>query len=179
MVTKNDLLKLREKMRKRRPLFRRNEAATRKLLSRTGWRRPVGFHSKMRQYHKGKGARVNIGFKVPSEVRGLHNSGKEFLYVTNLTELANADSSKHILIISAQIGMKKKLVIVQEAVKRKIEIQNLDPEQFQKKVQEDIKSRKEKHKTNKARKEKKVKKEKKTKASKKDIATEVKDDKSQ
>lgn len=184
MATK-EMLKLREKMKKRKPSFRRNEANKRFHLSRTGWRRPVGFHSKQRQYHKGKAVRVNIGYRVPIEVRGLHSSGKEFLYISNVADLEKADAGKHILIISAQIGTKKKIAIIAEANKRKLEVHNLEADKFEEKVKGDLAARKERRKVLKAKKSKKAKKEaekkeKKAKATeKKSSEKEIKDDKSE
>ena len=60
----------------RRPAFKRQEWFRYSKLGES-WRRPKGIHSKMKRNLKRRPPVVDIGFRGPAEVRGLHPSGFE------------------------------------------------------------------------------------------------------
>jgi len=160
-----------KKLRQRVPKFRRQEAHTRKRLSKSGWRSPRGAQSKLRRYHKSKGALVRVGYRIPRIYRNLIH-GKEPIRVENVSMLKGLDKEKYIVIVSAKVGMKKKLDVVKEAVKLGLEIQNVDVKKYEAVVTKKLDTRKANRKARKAKKEKKAKKarEKEEKAKAKELA---------
>ncbi len=155
MADVKKLLKHRAEAKKRKPTFNRTEYHKRGRLQKSGWRRPTGFHSKLRQYHKSKGKRVRIGYKMPEEVRGLHKSGKQFVYVTNLNDLKSVDKQSQLVVISHTLGQRKTIELINQAKKIGIEIYNFDAEVYLKKVEKRITDRKEEKKKRVERREKK------------------------
>ncbi|MEM4714197.1 MAG: 50S ribosomal protein L32e, partial [Candidatus Nanoarchaeia archaeon] len=144
------LLTIREKIRKIRPKFLRQDYHHRLKVQDEFWRAPKGRHSKMRQKKRGKRAIVSVGWRSPAIVRGLHRSGLEFLKITNIQDLGKYDPKKHIAILSSKIGEKKRYAIAKLALEKNIKFANFKPEEFIKKVdsrrkkQEDKKENKEK-----------------------------------
>lgn len=160
-----------KKLRQRVPKFRRQEAHTRKRLTKSGWRAPRGAQSKLRRYHKSKGALVRVGYRIPRIYRGLIH-GKEPIRVENVSMLKGLDKDKYIVVVSAKVGMKKKLDVVKEAVKLGLEIQNIDVKKYEAFVAKKLATRKANRKARKAKKQKKAKKarEKEEKAKAKELA---------
>ena len=112
-------------IRKKKPKFRRQEYHKRKRLQKVKWRRPKGFHSKLRVFHKSKGKRVKVGYGSPKKFRGLHISGKEIVLVHTLTELKSLKKETQIAVLSRVLGTKKRLVILNEAKKLGIVFDNI------------------------------------------------------
>ena len=154
-------------LRKKVPKFRRQEAHRRKRLTKSGWRAPRGAQSKLRRYHKSKGALVRVGYRLPKVLRGLHKSGKEPISVATISELENLDKAKQIIIISANVGMRKRVEIVKQAIKLGLEIQNIDAKTYEASVKKKLDARQAKRKSRKAKKVKKAKKAEKKKEGKK------------
>ena len=61
------------KIRTKKPGFERQESWRYKRLK-PNWRRPKGIDNKMRRKIKGWPATVNVGYRGPKVVRGLHPS---------------------------------------------------------------------------------------------------------
>jgi large subunit ribosomal protein L32e len=89
------------------PEFRRPLAGTIKRIKES-WRRPRGFHSKVRQKEKSKLKMPDIGYRQPKEVRGLHPSGFKEVLARNLKDLERVDPSKESVRIEATVGKKKR-----------------------------------------------------------------------
>lgn len=106
------------------PEFRRHEWWRYKKLSRTGWRRPMGLHSKQRQHLKYRKSEPSAGFRGPVAARGLHPSGFEEVLVFNAGQLAGLDPARQAARIGGSVGSKKREVIEAEAAKRKIRVLN-------------------------------------------------------
>jgi ribosomal protein L32E len=87
------------------------------------YRRPTGRHNKARQKWKSRGFMVQIGYKNKVETRGLIN-GKNPVLVYNLKDLNNIE--KNSVVILGNIGKKLKIEMAKEAMKKKIEIVNLN-----------------------------------------------------
>lgn len=123
--SKAKALKLRAEMKSRRPTWIRQQADQLPRLRRQKrtWRRPKGLHSKLRQKHKGR-FMPSPSYGAPRAVRGLHPSGLEERLVTNIHDLDGADAKRHALRISASIGMRKKIQIVEQAKKAGIRVLN-------------------------------------------------------
>ena len=120
---KKRLLKLREKMKRKRPKFRRREWFKHRPLGES-WRRPRGIHSKVRIKQKSKGALVEIGYRTPRAVRGLHPSGYEEVLIKNPNELTKVDVKKQAVRISSSVGKRKRQLILQKAAEMKLKVLN-------------------------------------------------------
>lgn len=117
------LLKIRKKIAQNRPKFAQFESWRLKRLK-DHWRRPRGIDNKMRQNRKGWPRSVNVGWGSPKAVRGLHPSGMEEVLVFNVGDLTIIDPETQVARIGHAVGMRKKITIVDEAVKRGIKVLN-------------------------------------------------------
>ena len=98
----------------RRPTFRRQEWFRYSKLG-EAWRRPRGIHSKMRRHLKRRTHMVDIGYRGPAAVRGLHPSGFEEVMVYNVDGLTNVDPNVQAVRIGGTVGTKKRLDIQAKA----------------------------------------------------------------
>jgi large subunit ribosomal protein L32e len=103
--------------------FKRQEYSRYKKLT-TTWRKPRGKSSKMRRYEAGKPRMPSIGYRTPKAIRFLHPSGFKDVLVKNLNELENLDPSNDAARISATVGKKKKLVLLEKAEELGIKVLN-------------------------------------------------------
>ncbi len=110
-------------MKKKMPKFRRQEAHVKARLSRTGWRKPRGVHSKMRRQRKGYNAIVKIGYRTPKLLRGRLRNGLLEVAITSPEELKNITKDQ-IALIPRTLGNKKRLAILREAKNMKASISN-------------------------------------------------------
>ena len=119
----SQLLKLRRKLKRKKPEFlRQNWFRFPKLGEK--WRRPRGRHSKLRRHFKGKGFMPDPGYGSPKEVRGLHPSGLREVRVFNVKDLEGLDPNVHAVRIAAQVGMKKRIEIMKRAQERGLRVLN-------------------------------------------------------
>lgn len=107
----------------RRPTFHRQEWFRYSKLG-EGWRRPRGIHSKMRRHLKRRLPMVDIGYRGPAAVRGLHPSGFEEVIVYNVDGLANIDPSVQAVRIGGTVGTKKRIDIQAKADELGIRVLN-------------------------------------------------------
>lgn len=160
-MNKKQLLELRKKISAKRPRFIRQDAmkVSRSRIPHV-WRRPMGIHSKQRHGFAGHPACPSVGYRGPVETRGLHKTGLEQVLISNTKELEKIDPKKHGIIISAKTGMKKRLQIITEAMKKGISMLNIkNPAEFVKAVEEKMKDRKQAKELAKKEKESKTKEE--------------------
>lgn len=130
------------------------------------WRRPKGLHSKMRLGLKGYRKSISIGFGSPRKTRNLHSSGLKLIVIKSLKELEKINTKKECIAIAKTIGLKKKVEILKQAIKKNIKVVNIkDVNKFLKDVEEKIKKTKEEK--EKLKKKKEVKKKEKEKAAEK------------
>ena len=118
-----ELLKLRKKMKSKKPIFIRQDAHKKARVG-VGWRSSRGHHSKMREHRKGHRKSISVGYKSPRLVRGLHQTGLKAILVHNKNQILNIDIKTQGIMI-ANVGLKKKVEIVVEAEKRKIHVLNV------------------------------------------------------
>jgi large subunit ribosomal protein L32e len=116
-------IKLAKKIRRRKPVFRRQEWFRYKRLEEK-WRRPRGHHSKLRLHKQYRPPHPSIGYRSPKETRGLHPSGFKEVLINNPDQLASIDPSKEAIRVSARLGGKKRALIEAEATKKRIKILN-------------------------------------------------------
>jgi len=119
-------------IRRRTPLFRRQEFSrwfnNRKKDDK--WRKPKGHHGRVKRLGYQKGASPKVGYSTPNEIRGIHPSGLAPVTVYNVKMIDSIDKEKQGMIIG-NVGIKKRIMIINEAVKRKIKILNLrKPEEY-------------------------------------------------
>ena len=107
----------------RRPAFKRQEWFRYSKLGEC-WRRPKGIHSKMKRNLKRRPPVVDIGFRGPAEVRGLHPSGFEEVLVYNVDGLENIDPKVQAVRIGGTVGTKKRIVIQERADELGIRVLN-------------------------------------------------------
>jgi len=105
------------------PKFNRQDHHMKKRVS-TSWRRPRGQLSKQRRGIKGKGDTVEVGFRSPKAVRGLHPSGFEEVRVHNVDDLTGVDGDREAVRIASSVGGRKRERIEDEAEERGIRVLN-------------------------------------------------------
>ncbi len=121
------LIKLRRRLKARKPEFRRYCWNKKLRLRDKSWRRPRGLHNKLRKRVGGKWSGripVNVGFGSPKAVRGLHPSGYEEVLVYNVKDLERVDKERQAIRIASCVGLKKRLLIEEKAKELGIKILN-------------------------------------------------------
>ena len=107
----------------RRPAFKRQEWFRYSKLG-ENWRKPKGIHSKMKRGLKRRPPMVEVGYRGPAEVRGLHPSGFEEVLVYNVEGLENIDPKKQAVRIGGTVGTKKRMAIEDRADELGIRVLN-------------------------------------------------------
>jgi len=107
----------------RRPAFKRQEWFRYARLGEK-WRKPKGIHSKMKRRLKRRQPIVDIGFRGPASVRGLHPSGFEEVLVYNVGGLEDIDPKVQAVRIGATVGTKKRVAIEDRASELGIRVLN-------------------------------------------------------
>ena len=136
-----DLLEIRKEIKERKPIFIRQDTHKRRKLS-LKWRKPKGIHSKIRHHFKGRSKMPSPGFKSPLKVKNLHSSGLKMIMVSSAKDLEGIRSEMEGVIIPKNIGIKKRLVILKKAQELKITILNLNANEYIKKIEDFINSKK-------------------------------------
>jgi large subunit ribosomal protein L32e len=121
-------LKLRKRLKRKKPPFIRQESWRYKRVSQV-WRKPDGIDSKMRSKLKGWPKLVEIGYRGPRKARNLHPSGYEEVLVRNADDLASLDPKTQAARIAHSVGMKKRAEISLRAGERHIYIVNPLPKE--------------------------------------------------
>jgi large subunit ribosomal protein L32e len=117
------LLKIRNKINRKRPDFKRQEWFRYTKLGES-WRKPKGKHSKLREQKGYRPPNVDSGFRGPRKVRYLHPSGFRDILVYNTESLKNLDPKKDAVRIARTVGMRKKIEIETEANKLGLKVLN-------------------------------------------------------
>lgn len=103
--------------------FRKQESSRYKRVSES-YRRPRGFHSKMREHRKGNLRLPEAGFRAPIETRGFHPCGLQETLVFNESMLTSLDPKLYAIRISATVSHPKKAKIADGAKKLGIKVLN-------------------------------------------------------
>lgn len=148
-----DMLALRQRIKKKKPKFVRQEIQRRKKLTEK-WRQPKGYHSKIRRKFGGKRKQPGMGYCSPKAVKGLSKQGLNLVNVSTLNIIEKMDAKKDIAIV-ARVGMKKKIELLKKLLEKKIKILNiLNAEEIIKKADEEMKKKKEEKKKREEKKKK-------------------------
>lgn len=125
MNEKARLLRLRAKLKRKKPKFLRQEWwRFDKFKNDPKWRKPKGTDSKMRMKLKGKARSPSIGWSSPRLVRGLHPSGYEDVLVHNVKELEMLDPQRQAARIAHTVGKRKRMAIIERAKELGIKVLN-------------------------------------------------------
>jgi large subunit ribosomal protein L32e len=76
------------------------------------WRKPKGKDNKMRLRIKGYPPIVEVGYRTNNEIRGRHPSGLYPVVVSSPKDIEKLDPSKHIVYIASEVGLKKRIELV-------------------------------------------------------------------
>ena len=88
------------------------------------WRRARGVTSKIRKEEAGWPAKVKVGYGTATRTRGLHPRGLQERLIYRLSELGQLDPKIHIIKISARVGERKRLLILEELRQRNFHVAN-------------------------------------------------------
>ena len=116
-----------------KPQFNRQDYHKKKRTP-TSWRRPRGGLSKQRRGVKGKGPKVEAGYRTPKAVRGLHPSGFEEVRVENPDDLEGIDGDREAARIGSTVGARKRERIEELAEEAGIRV--LNPTYVEQEVEE-------------------------------------------
>ncbi|MEJ2294961.1 MAG: eL32 family ribosomal protein [Candidatus Lokiarchaeota archaeon] len=108
-MKKNRLLELRKNKKRKNPKFRRVESWRYKRVK-DSWRKARG---------------IDLGYRGPKKVRGLHPSGYEEVRIASIDEIKGLSNKKHALKISGSLGTKKRISLVEYAQNRGFRILNM------------------------------------------------------
>ena len=89
------------------------------------WRKARGIDSKTRRKTKNGVVSPDSGFQGPKKVRDLHPSGLEDTLIFKIEDLKGLSPKRNAIRISAKIGTKKKLEIIEAARERNFRILNM------------------------------------------------------
>ncbi|OLZ40069.1 50S ribosomal protein L32 [Natrinema saccharevitans] len=106
-----------------KPQFNRQDYHKKKRTPES-WRRPRGTLSKQRRGVKGKGPKVQAGYRTPTEVRGKHPSGFEEVYVENTDDLEGVDGDREAVRIASAVGARKRERIEEQAEEQGVRVLN-------------------------------------------------------
>ena len=118
------LIELRKKINKKRPSFRRVESWRYKRVK-DSWRKARGIDSQTRKKTKSGVKSPTMGYRGPKKVRGLHPSGYEEVRVHNINEMKDLNNKKHAIKVSTNLGVKKRISVIDYAQSRGFKILNL------------------------------------------------------
>ncbi|ELZ93985.1 50S ribosomal protein L32e [Haloferax mucosum ATCC BAA-1512] len=114
---------LAQKRREGKPQFNRQDYHKKKRTP-TSWRRPRGGLSKQRRGIKGKGPKVEAGYRTPKAARDLHPSGFEEIRVFNTDDLEGIDGDTQAVRIGSSVGARKRERIEEVCEDREIRVLN-------------------------------------------------------
>jgi len=114
---------LNKRRREGKPQFNRQDYHKKKRTPKS-WRRPKGTLSKQRRGVKGKGDKVEAGFRTPEAVRGKHPSGFEEVLVHNADDLDGIDPDTEAARIASKVGARKRERIEEQAEEAGIRVLN-------------------------------------------------------
>lgn len=179
MASIKELLDIRKQMKSKKPDFIRQDIRKKARLK-IKWRKPRGLDSKIRRKLSGRAKPVSQGYRSPRKVRGLHQSGLRQFIIRAVKDIDKLSPKEYCLIISSSLGKRKRVEVLKKAGEKDFRVVNIkSPEDYIKKAEEAIISRKkteqEKEKRQKTEKTTKKAEEESSKEDKKEIEKKEKD----
>ncbi len=116
------LIELREKIKKRRPVFRNQDSNKRPRIPK-GWRAARGNQSKVRKGIFGKPKKPKLGYASPKLAMGIPKKGFPFTLISSIAEIEKVPEDKAVLIAS-KVGAKKRKEIIKKCLERGIQVIN-------------------------------------------------------
>ena len=117
------LLALRRQLKAKKPDFIREDADKKSIGIK--WRRPTGRHSKIKHQFKGSRKMPSCGYRSPLLVRGLLRQGLRPIVIHTPEELAKIDPVKDIIVLGKSVGKRKRIVLLQNIIEKKLPIANV------------------------------------------------------
>jgi len=136
-LTRERALALRQRMKRKKPRFRRQESWRYKRVSQI-WRRPDGVDSKMRVKAKGWPQSAEVGYRGPRAARYLHPSGYPEVLVRNVDDLDKVNPKTYVVRIAHTVGAKRRVEISARAREKGIRV--LNPREEEKPTEEEEKA---------------------------------------
>lgn len=117
-------LALRRVIDHRRPTFKHQQWYEYKRLENLGWRRPNGVDSAMRRHFGYEQSVVRVGFRGPTQARGLHPSGFQEVAVMTIEDLAQINPKTQAARVGRTLGTRKLKLLYEAAEKKGIRVLN-------------------------------------------------------
>jgi len=133
-TAKERALALRKRLKSKKPSFRREESWRYKRVS-EAWRKPDGVDSKMRRKKKGWPKSVEVGYRGPKVVRGLHPSGYSEVLIRTVDDVDRVDPKAQAIRIAHVVGARNRIDITARA--REMGIHVLNPREVEKPLAEE------------------------------------------
>ncbi len=149
-----------ENLKKKKLSFIRTDAHKKKKLK-IKWRRPRGIQNKRRLRKRGYLIVVKKGYRTRKQTRGLIRDELKLVMINNISELECIDKNSELIVISSDVGNKKRLEILEQTKKQELNVVNFDVDTKIKQIKELMDKKKKEKEEIKKKKEKKVKQEKK------------------
>ncbi|MDI6798801.1 MAG: 50S ribosomal protein L32e [Candidatus Aenigmarchaeota archaeon] len=108
---------------RKKPKFLRVSAKAYKRLGKK-WRKPRGYHAKLRRREKSKGKMPSPGYGAPKALRCLHPSGFKEVLINSIKDLEKVDPKNEAIKIAHTVGKKKRQEIIKKAEELKIKVLN-------------------------------------------------------
>ena len=105
-------LRMRRKVKAKKPQFVRYESWRYARLRRSSWRRQKGLDNKVRLKLKGWEVSPNVGYRGPRIGRDLHPSGYKEIIIHNVEELEDVDPKQYAVRIAHTVGTRKRMLIL-------------------------------------------------------------------
>lgn len=135
------LLAVRKAVKMRKPNFQVQNSNDPAKRFAGRWKRPKGLQNKMRERRKGNPKYIEPGYGSPALVKGATPDGFFPVVVNNVNGLANIKENCGV-IISADVGMRKRSEIVKAVIAKKLKLLNFKAEEISKRIEDSLSSRK-------------------------------------
>ncbi len=113
-----DLLKIRAEKKSKKPNFVRQDVGYKKEVG-SKYRRPKGYHSKMRLSLKGSEPLPSAGYRAPAKVRGLNPSGLNDILIFSVKDLSKITKADCV-VIGSSVGLRSKIPILEKVIELKL-----------------------------------------------------------